>query len=57
LEEFENRLFTAFRSIAESDQKRMTTIEADQAAVRSRLATIGDRLLNVEKRLNIPPAA
>ena len=35
----------------------MTDIEVSDASTRSRLATIEDRLLQVEKRLNMPPAA
>jgi hypothetical protein len=32
-------------------------LEGNEAAIRSRLATIEDRLLQVERRLNMPPAA
>ena len=53
----ETRLLKAFYDFAQSNQKRMTEIEGNEAAIRSRLATIEDRLLNVEKRLNMPPAA
>jgi hypothetical protein len=35
----------------------MTEIESNEAAIRNRLATVEDRLLQVEKRLNMPPAA
>jgi hypothetical protein len=35
----------------------MTELEGNEAAIRSRMATIEDRLLAVEKRLNMPPAA
>ena len=53
----ETRLLKAFYDFAQSNQKRMTEIETNEAAMRSRLATIEDRLLQVEKRLNMPPAA
>jgi hypothetical protein len=46
-----------FYSFAESNQKRQEEVETDQSSMRSRLATLEDRLLQVEKRLNIPPAA
>ena len=35
----------------------MTEIETNESAMRSRLATIEDRLLQVETRLNMPSAA
>lgn len=53
----ETRLLKAFYDFAQSNQKRVTELEGNEAAIRSRLATIEDRLLNVEKRLNMPPAA
>jgi len=53
----ETRLLKAFYNFAQSNQSRMTVIEAGQTATLSRLATIEDRLLQVEKRLNLPPAA
>ncbi len=53
----ETRLLKAFYDFAQSNQKRMTEIEVSEAAMRSRLATIEDRLLQVEKRLNLPGAA
>jgi len=34
----------------------MTELEGNEGALRSRLATFETRLLEVEKRLNIPPA-
>jgi hypothetical protein len=30
-------------------------LEGNEGAIRSRLATLEDRLMEVEKRLNIPP--
>ena len=53
----QTQLLRAFYDFAQSDQKRMTALEGNEAAIRSRLATIEDRLLEVEKRLNMPPAA
>ena len=53
----ETRLLKAFYDFAQSNQKRLTEIETNEASMRSRLATIEDRLLQVEKRLNMPPAA
>ena len=34
----------------------MPELEGNEAAIRSRLGTIEDRLMEVEKRLNIPPS-
>lgn len=53
----ETRLLKAFYDFAQSNQKRTTQIEVSQSAMLSRLATIEDRLLQIEKRLNLPPAA
>jgi hypothetical protein len=55
--EGETRLLRAFYDFAQSNQKRMTEIEGNETAMRSRIATLEDRLLQVERRLNMPPAA
>jgi hypothetical protein len=47
----------AFYSYAEGNNKRVTELEDDGGAVRRRLAVIEDRILAVEMRLNMPPAA
>jgi hypothetical protein len=57
LTDAETRIQKAFYSFAQSNNKRVTEIEGNEAALRSRLGTIEERLLEVEKRLNIPPAA
>ena len=57
LTDAETRILKAFYSFAQSNNKRVTEIEGNEAALRSRLGTIEERLLEVEKRLNIPPAA
>jgi chromosome segregation ATPase len=57
IEDGKTELLKAFYSFASGEQKRMTQIEGNEGALRSRIATIEDRLLEVEKRLNIPPAA
>ena len=53
----ETRLLKAFYDFAQSNQKRMSDLETSDSGMRSRLATIEDRLLEVEKRLNMPPAS
>jgi hypothetical protein len=53
----QTELLKAFYSFAEGTNKRMTERELNEVSMRSRLATLEDRLLAVEKRLNMPPAA
>jgi hypothetical protein len=53
----ETKLLSAFYSFAQSNQKRMVEIEGNEMALRSRIGTLESRLLEVERRLNIPPAA
>lgn len=57
LRDSQTEILKAFYTFAESNNKRLTAVEGNEAAMRSRLATIEDRLLEVEKRLNMPPAA
>jgi hypothetical protein len=53
----ETKLLKAFYNFGVSNSKRITEAEGNEAALRSRLATLEDRILEVERRLNIPPAA
>jgi hypothetical protein len=53
----ETKLLKAFYSFAQTNNKRVAEVEGNEMALRSRVATIEDRLLEVEKRLNIPPSA
>jgi len=57
IDDLKTEMLRAFYAFATGEQKRMTQIEGNEATLRSRIATIEDRLLEVEKRLNIPPAA
>jgi len=54
LRDNETKLLGAFYSFAESNQKRVAEIENESAAIKSRLATIEDRLLQVERKVNFP---
>ena len=56
LHDAETKLLQAFYTYAESNQKRMASVESENAALKSRLSTIEDRLTDVERRLNMPPA-
>jgi hypothetical protein len=51
----ETRLLKAFYTFAETNQKRLAEGETESAAIKGRLATVEQRLLEVEKRLNMPP--
>jgi hypothetical protein len=53
----ETRLLKAFYAFAESNDKRMNQQDANIAVFLSRMATFESRLLAVEKRLDLPPAA
>lgn len=53
----ETRLLKAFYSSVQSDRRRFTEIEGNEGALRGRVGTLEDRVLEIEKRLNIPPAA
>jgi hypothetical protein len=55
--ESEGRVITSTYRLAESMQQRIKQNEGNQAAFNARLATLEERLLEVEKRLNMPPAA
>jgi hypothetical protein len=53
----EKPLARAFYSFAERKQKRLTTSERNTEALSERVRSLEERLLTVEKRLNMPPAA
>lgn len=53
----ETRLLQAFYSFAETNQKRLGQFEATEILLLSRVTTLETRVMEVEKRLNIPPAA
>jgi hypothetical protein len=53
----ETKLLKAFYSFAQTNSQRMVELEGNDAGLRHRVGTLEVRLLEVEKRLNIPPAA
>jgi hypothetical protein len=53
----EARILQVFHSFAESNQQRIAPWEGNVTTVIARLATLETRMLEVEKRLNMPPAA
>ena len=53
----ETRLLQAFYGFAEATNKRFNQIDGNVAIFINRLGTLESRILELEKRLNIPPAA
>lgn len=53
----QTELLKAFYNFATTNNKRLFEFDGNEAAIRSRLATLEERVLEVEKRLNMPPAA
>jgi hypothetical protein len=57
VQDAETRVLNAFYGFAQTNQKRMTLLEGTDSNMVSRLGTIESRVLEIEKRLNMPPAA
>ena len=53
----ETRLLQAFYGFVESNNQRISLVESSTNAVIARLGTLESRITQVEKRLNMPPAA
>ncbi len=53
--ETETKLLQAFYGYAEATNRRFVQIEANDAIMLTRFATLEGRVLEVEKRLNMPP--
>ena len=53
----ETRLLNAFYGYADTNNKRMVSVESSQDHLRSRISSVEDRLLAVERKLNMPPAS
>ena len=53
----ETRIVKAIYEIANAGNKRMAHIEGDNAAMNNRLATMEERILELERRVNLRPAA
>jgi hypothetical protein len=52
----ETKLLQAFYGYAKSNDGRVLEVEANEAVLRTRVATLESRVMEVERRLNIPPA-
>jgi hypothetical protein len=57
MSDIETKLLKAFYTFAESNQKRLSETERENAGLKERLSILETRMLAVEKRLNMPPAA
>jgi len=53
----ETRLLKAFYAFAESNQQRQAALETNTVPLARRVSTLEERILEIEKRLNLPPAA
>lgn len=53
----ETKLLTAFYDFAKANQHRVSELESSDAILTRRIGSIEERLLEVERRLNMPPAA
>ena len=51
----ETKLLNAFDGYAKSNDKRVLETEANEAVLRSRVATLETRITEIEQRLNMPP--
>ena len=51
----ETKLLNAFYGYAKSNDKRVLETEANEAVLRSRVATLETRITEIEQRLNMPP--
>jgi hypothetical protein len=54
LRDNETKLSKAFCSFAQSNQTRMAEIETETSAIKGRLATVEQRLLLLERKVNFP---
>jgi hypothetical protein len=55
--ETETKVLEAFYAFAESNNRRLGQQELASASLTNRVSTLENRVLEIEKRLNIPPVA
>jgi hypothetical protein len=53
----QTEILTAFYGFTETIQNRFKEQDQTEASLKRRLTTLESRLLEIEKRLNLPPAA
>ncbi len=52
----ETKLLRAFYTFAEGNQKHLAELDRSDSVLRERLVSLEGRVLQVEKRLNMPPS-
>jgi hypothetical protein len=57
LRDIQTEMLKAFYSVTQSNQERFRAVEDTESALKKRLAVLEDRMIEVERRLNMPPAA
>ena len=50
----ETKLLKAFYTFAESNQRRLASIETESSAVKKRVGVLEDRVLELERKINFP---
>ncbi len=55
IRESETNLLKAFYSYADTNNKRVDNLETSDAGIVARVSTLENRILEIEKRLNMPP--
>lgn len=54
MRDIQTEMLKAFYSFGQSNRKPIAEVEGNESALRSRVATLEDRVMEIEKRLNIP---
>jgi hypothetical protein len=57
MRDVQTEILTAFYGFSQTIQDRFKENDAIEASFKRRLTTLESRLLEIEKRLNLPPAA
>jgi hypothetical protein len=55
MRDIETKLLQAFYGDGKSNDQRVLEVETNESLLRTRLATLESRIMEVERRLNIPP--
>jgi predicted metal-dependent phosphoesterase TrpH len=55
MRDIETKLLHAFYGYAKTNDARVFEVEANESILRTRLATLESRIMEVERRLNTPP--
>ena len=55
LRDTETKLLNAFYGYAKTNDARLLQMEANETVIRTRMATLESRVMEVERRLNTPP--